>query len=161
MKKRNVIIVILVILLALGGVGVWLVMSGRFSSVATILPNTTVTIVCDDAIVKTYNDAREYKLRGDEKTETSDEAALAELSTTIRQKSGYENDPTCQTILFWNAYLKKDYDATKTAYEAIKKLHEKQFYANTNLYGIASITSYEAIVFSLSPEAQQQGTNGG
>lgn len=98
------------------------------------------TIVCDDSIVGTYNAASKLQVRtpgGDLKMDVD---GLAKLDTVIRSKSGFEQDPTCQTILFWNAITSNNNANAKIALNAIEELHDAHHYADSNLENTTSIS---------------------
>ena len=108
----------------------------------TLAPNgTSVTvIVCDDSIVSTYNAASELKARGSGTDPSVDVAGLNALDSVIRAKSGYDQDPTCQTILFWNAIMNNDSGKAKLALTSIESLHDSHHFTDNNLEGNASIS---------------------
>ncbi|MGV9002052.1 MAG: hypothetical protein ACOH18_03830 [Candidatus Saccharimonadaceae bacterium] len=131
----------------------WLFMSNQVRLVWGSETNNGTAIVCGDDTVTTYNNARMVIFRDGSNTPSIDKDALKQLVSKIKATQGYANDPTCQTMLFWVAFDNKDYEGTKTAYEAIKRLHDARNFADSNTLAIASLTSYEAIVKSLSPSA--------
>lgn len=99
-----------------------------------------VTRVCDNNLVERFN-----------KIEAND---YPKLVKDIKAKSGYESDPTCQTILLNAAFYQADYRAAKNAYEAVKSLNEQGLYANNSLNTGQSLSGYEASVQELSPSNQ-------
>jgi hypothetical protein len=102
---------------------------------------TSVTvIVCDDAIVGTYNAASKLQPRGTNTDLTADVVGLNQLDTAIRSKSGFDQDPTCQTILFWNAIMNNDSGKAGIALTAIENLHDSHHFADSNLENTTSIS---------------------
>jgi hypothetical protein len=117
---------------------------------------TSVTvIVCGDDTVSTYNAASMLKIRAPNADLTPDLNGLSKLDTEIRLKSGFDNDPTCQTILFWNAIINNDVAKAAVALTAIEKLHDSHHYADSNLENTTSIS-----VMKDSLSATTTGTKG-
>lgn len=117
--------------------------------------------VCGTDTVQLYNTARAFIVRDGEQEPSVDEAGLSKLATSIKAMSGYETDPTCQTMLFWTAYYNKNHEDAKSAYDAIKSLHDQRIFADTNLLGVASLKTYESAMNSLIPsDITTRGTNG-
>ncbi|RWZ78449.1 MAG: hypothetical protein EOT05_01670 [Candidatus Microsaccharimonas sossegonensis] len=114
--------------------------------------NTTSvsTIVCDDAIVNTYNAASKLQVRTPGGDVTTDVDALTRLDATIRSKTGFEQDPTCQTILFWNAITSSDVGKATIALKAIQSLHDAHNYADSNLENTTSISVMKDSLTALS-----------
>lgn len=110
--------------------------------IALLAPSgTSVTvIVCGSEVVNTYNAASRVEVRGSDDDLTLDVAGLSRLDTEIRSKSGFEQDPTCQTILFWNAVIDGDTGRAGVALKAIESLHAEQHFANSNLENTTSIS---------------------
>lgn len=110
--------------------------------VAVLTPSgTSVTvIVCGDTIVGKYNEASKLKIRGSDTDLSVDLGGLKDLATEIRSKSGFENDPTCQTILFWSAIMNNDAGKAGVALTAIEDLHDSHHYADSNLENTTSIS---------------------
>lgn len=160
--RNKVVVVILTSIIVLGvGAIIALFALGRLGWVN---PGSKVvdayTAVCDGNMVNEYNDAMVYTQRGESTELSLDEGVLASLPGTIKNLASYQNDPTCQTILFWIAVHDEDYDAAKAAYEAVKSLHGKRLFADSNITGNQSLSSYEGAVYSLSPEARESEGRG-
>jgi hypothetical protein len=102
---------------------------------------TTVSaVVCNDAIVSTYNAALKLEVRTANAEPTLDVATLAKLDADIRSKAGFDQDPTCQTILFWAAIIGDNTTKASTALKAVQTLHEKRLFADTTIENITSIS---------------------
>ncbi len=99
----------------------------------------TTVIVCDDSVVGAYNVASKLEIRGSNTDLSADAVGLNNLDSQIRSKSGFDQDPTCQTILFWNAIANNDEAKASTALTAIESLHDSHHFADTNLEGNATI----------------------
>jgi len=110
--------------------------------ILAINSTATPTIVCGDGIVNTYNKASIYTIPGTDEVGI-DMAGLKTLDKDIRAKAGFEKDPTCQTILFWDAIINKDTAKAQTALTAAEKLHDMQQYANTNLIDATNTSSMQ------------------
>lgn len=157
-KKRVVqIIFIVIILLAVGAV-VWLFASGQLVwAKDKQVVATESEIICGDETVTTYNTAMTMMVRGDDQTDYSiDKEGVEKLVGEIKGRSGYENDPTCQTILFWTAINNLEYEAAKAANAKIQELHDKHIYANSDIQGNGPVSTYEAALYSISPESNKE-----
>lgn len=156
MHKRMVTVSIsIVIIVALLGVGIWwLFNTGRLVYVAN--PSTTSTaVVCDSSIVDKYNTAMYYEERNGSTQPTIDEAGVRNLVSEIKGKKGYDTDATCQSILFWVAIYNKDASAARTAYDAVKSLHDKRIFADSNLRSNEALFTYEGYVSGLASAGSQ------
>lgn len=153
MKKNAAIITVAVVILALAGVGTWLFMSGRLAWVNPNTKTVSVQAVCTTDMVNKYNDAMYLVARNGQKELTVDEAALKTIKSDILAKPSYKEDPTCQAMLFWMAFRVGDYDAAKSAYDAVHALHDKGMFADSNLRGDEPLFTYEDVLFTISPHA--------
>lgn len=154
MSKKLVVGISVVGALLLAGV-VFLVVSGRLVLTDPNVQRSVSKIVCDSSVVTTYNAAMLLDIRDGSTEYTFDEAGLKSLQTSIRGKDGYEDDPTCQTMLFWMAIKDEDYAAGKTAYEGVKRLYDQRIFADSNIRTDQPLFSYEAALWNISPEAAQ------
>ncbi|MGV9002054.1 MAG: hypothetical protein ACOH18_03840 [Candidatus Saccharimonadaceae bacterium] len=158
-KKIALVSTAIVIVVALVGVGVWwLFNTGRLVYVAPGSKVAISTVVCGTDVVDKYN-AAAYLLKRDPNSNepTIDQPALNTLATDIKAKKGYEADATCQNILFWVAYNASDHDSAQTAYTALKDLHSKGKFADSNIRSAAPLYAYETYVTSLSGTDGQGG----
>lgn len=112
------------------------------------------THVCGDDVVTAYNNAASYKRRDASGQDTIDEKGLKTLVTTIKSKSGYTGDPTCQMIVLMTALHNNDYTTAQQTYSAVKELHAKGLYVDSNLSTGGSLPAYELFVQQLSPSSQ-------
>lgn len=156
-----------IVLLLIVGAIVALVLTGRLT-VAWKQPSEQAMVVnkrvCTDDIVATYNSVSLYEPRGKSTEYTIDENGLKNLVAEVKNKPGYQNDPTCQTILLLAAVHDQDYKAAKNAYDAVKALHSKHMYADSNLATGGSLSSYETFIKELSPASKSgadQSDHGG
>jgi len=108
--------------------------------IATDGNGIAATEVCGDDIVKTYNSAAEFKIRGSDTDLGTDVNALDKLDKEIRAKSGFEKDPTCQTILYWNAISSEKMTEARTALNSVTDLHKSRHFADSDLVNTSSIT---------------------
>lgn len=155
-KKLIAVGVAVVIIAALAGATLWLFVSGKVVFVDSDAEVTdSYTAVCDTDIVDRYNEAMIFTERDDSGELSLDEAALRTLQNEISRTAETDNDPTCQTILFWIAVSNENYENAKTAYEKVKALHEKRLFADSNLIGNQALSAYEGVVYTLSPEGQE------
>lgn len=160
-KKKLIIIIILVVVLVLGAAAAWLFVSGnlanigRGATVNTESQTATLNRVCDSTVVTTYNKVMNYQDQTGSNDSSLDEPAIKRLQDDVKGKAGYENDPTCQTILFWIAAHYSDYENTKKAYESLLDLHDKGMFADSNLGSAAPLFVFKATVDSLAPDGQK------
>lgn len=112
-------------------------------------------IVCGNDIVDTYNAASQIAVREGATTPSVDAEGIEQVKADILSTEGYKDDPTCQAILFWIAVGADDYEAAKSAHEAVKRLHAQNNFANSNIRGDDPIFNYDASIFPLSPEAKE------
>ena len=160
--KKIVTITAIAILVAAIGVIAWLFASERLvfanpnAGVGAVAPKP----VCDTNLVAKYNDAMFFIGREGSDEPTLDEEGIQAVKKEITSKNNYKTDPTCQTVLFWIAVHESDYEAAKTAYEAVKELHNKNHFADSNIRANAALFTYEATVESLLPEPKNQGDIG-
>ncbi|HWT40833.1 MAG TPA: hypothetical protein VN081_06245 [Dongiaceae bacterium] len=158
MKKRIVgVSAVIIILLLVAGAVMWLFMSGRLtltwnSNPASGQVQTASThIVCDDATVTTYNTAATYTLRAGSQVPTLDTDGLKKLTSDIKTRSGYQDDPTCQTILFWQAIGANDYATARDTFAILQTLHNKHLYPDNNLMNAQSFAGYSSALEAINP----------
>ena len=154
--KKIPIVVSIVAVLAIAGAVTWLFISGKVAWVGPDTKVVTSKVVCDSAIVSKYNDAMYYSFRDSATIPTLDVEGVKNIKTEIKAKEGFAGDPTCQAMLYLIAIYEENYEESKAAYEAVKDLHAKSMFADTNLRGNPPLFMYEAPVFALSPEGQAQ-----
>ena len=160
--KKIVTITAIAILVAAIGVIAWLFASERLvfanpnAGVGAVAPKP----VCDTNLVAKYNDAMFFIGREGSEEPTLDEEGIKNIKKDVISKNNYKIDPTCQTLLFWIAVHESNYDAAKTAYEAVKELHDRHHFADSNIRANAALFTYEGVIEALSPEADTQGDAG-
>lgn len=159
--KKIILIVAMVLILAAVGAVTWLFVSGKVALVYKQAAPATTTIVCDTKIVDTFNEAMFFTRRAGATTVSIDEEGIKKLNTEIKAKAGYENDPTCQTIIYLTAIYEENYDGAKAAFQAVKELHDKNIFANNNIRGNQPLFTYEGSMYPFSPEGKTQGGLGG
>jgi hypothetical protein len=153
MKKNAAIITVAVVILALAGAGSWLFMSGRLAWVEPNTKTVSVKAVCTTDMVNKYNDAMFLVARNGDKDLTIDEPALKTIKSDMLSKPAYKEDPTCQAMLFWMAFRAGNYEEAKAAYDAVHALHDKGMFADSNLRGDDPLFTYEEVLFTISPHA--------
>jgi len=159
--KKVIISVIIVLLVAVIGAGVGLIASGKLAWVDSQTVASSSSRACGDEIIAQYNEAMFLGVREDDTEPTLDEAAIAAVKTTILETQDYAADPSCQTMLFWVATLDEDYEATRTARDALVKQNAQNIFPSNNIRGNQPLFTYDAVVDSLSPEAQTSEGLGG
>jgi hypothetical protein len=152
MSKKYTLATIGVLIVA-GGI-VWLFVSGHL--VWSDGKASKTASVCGADIVNKYNDAM-YMIGRNGSTEPSiDEAGVKDVQSEVKRKAKYEEDATCQTLLFWIAIQNNDYPAAKTAATAVKELHDKGQFADNNIRGNDPILTYDTVLYGISPEAKEK-----
>lgn len=119
----------------------WLFQSGHLVYVANTSAKTA-SLVCDSALVDRYNEAAYYEVRSDSTVPSANKEAIAKIAEEIKKRSGYETDPTCQTLLFWAAFHADDYTAAIKAQDALKNLYAKNQFANSNIRNNVPLLNY-------------------
>lgn len=152
MKKKNIVIVTLVVLATVTIVA--LMASGRLVWTSGGAGTLAARPVCGNNVVDKFNDAMYMIKREGASTPTIDEAGVKEIEKSIQETEGYEDDATCQTLLFWTAIYHGNYELAKSAYGKVKSLHDKNIFANNNIRGNQPLLSYEQLLDGISPEAK-------
>ena len=157
MHLKYVLAVVLVGLV-IAAVG-WLFSSGHLVYVGS----KSSAVACGSDVVTKYNAAMFYRPRNGSNTPSLDEAGLKNLTSEIKSKAKYATDPTCQTILFWTAVHDNNYKAANEAYKAVKSLHDKGDFADSNLRSNDALFTYQGYLNSLpgSGVTQAGGSIGG
>lgn len=157
MNKKRILTILAIITSALLGVGVWwLFDTDRLTYASDPGSQSTSSVVCGADVLDTYNAAMFYALREGSSDLTIDEKSLNNLVVEIKSKTGYKNDPTCQTILFWTAVQNDDYPAAKDAYESIKTLHDQGIFADSNIRSNQPLFTYGNYLLQLSGSGASQ-----
>jgi hypothetical protein len=114
----------------------------------------SATAVCGDSVISQYNAAMFYQVRGTDTRDSLDEAGINNLEKDVPKKTGYAQDATCQTILFWIAI--HHHDATKAAgaLAALNSLHGQGKYVDSNLSSSASLSTFQSAIDSLRVDPQ-------
>ena len=155
LNKKSTVLGIFIICLLLIAFSIWAVAS-KHAKVVWKKPAERVLIVnpevCDDSVVTSFNKATRYTLAAGATEETLDEAGLKSLLSAVKQKAGYQADPTCQTMLFIAAIHFRDYQGAKSAYDVIKQLHGKHLYVNSNVNTGGPLSTYDSQLNDLAPK---------
>lgn len=144
-KKRNIFLLIIpwigtALFIVTLAVGAYFYAAKKPITVLTPSNASVTVIVCGDDIVSSYNTASKLQARGANNDISSDADGLNKLDGQIRSLSGFDQDPTCQTMLFWNAIMDSDSGKATIALTAIKNLHGTHHYADSNLENTTSIS---------------------
>lgn len=112
-------------------------------------------VVCDTAVVATYNEASNYEYRGTaEDGPSKDSETLQALQRDIRDKAGYESDPTCQVIIFWAAIDAGNEQVASEALAALKTQHEVRRFPDNNLRTSTPLFEYDAALEYISGDQE-------
>lgn len=146
-KKRKIMVIVLAAVALLVIAAGILIYAGRLAVIIKE-PHQKALLsvpVCGDDIVEKYNDASlsEPKISGEY---AMDKEALSNLVTEIQDKAYYQQDPTCQTILYWVALFDSDTNGIKNAYNEVRNLYNKGLYANSNIRTTQSLSTMEQTV---------------
>lgn len=113
--------------------------------------NNEAVVTCGTSTVTAYNDLMEYKVRNDSVVPYTDKEGIKKLASDIKKREGYATDPTCQTMLFWAAFLDNNYAEAKKAHEAVASLHGQRKFADSNIHSNAPLFTYESTLYSIDP----------
>ena len=89
--------------------------------------------VCGKEMVERYNTAFNYTDRGEGKGIAVDNEELNRISSEVESSNGFNDDPTCQSMVFWIAINSRDHDKASKTYEVLSKMHDDGKYADSNL----------------------------
>lgn len=159
MSKKIVTGITVAVVILLIGCMAWLFLSGQVR-VLWGKSNESV-VVCGTGVVDTYNAAMHYQTRTGSSGPALDEEGLKKLAVDIKSKPGYESDPTCQSMLFWMAIHDRNYTAATSAYDAVKKLHDKRIFADSNIRDNGPSYTYDSVLQGISSPAGNQDGAGG
>ena len=74
-----------------------------------------------------------------------DKQQLLAFIKTIKDTKHSENDPTCQTMLFFASFRVEDYMGMEKPLRLVKSMHDKGVYADSNLRTSYSISGMSAL----------------
>jgi hypothetical protein len=140
--------------------------SGRLAVVVK-QPNQAVLLrstVCDTNIVDKFNSdsSKYYQLSGGSSNLVINKQPIKDLVADIKSKSNFENDPTCQAIIFWAAVQDDNYKSAKSAYDQLTSLHNRRIFADSNLRGAQPLFTYKDTLKGLTGSgSSNNGTFGG
>lgn len=109
-------------------------------------------LVCDYAIVEKYNN-----------TFSSPNNMMKEvvaLSKEIKNKTGYEKDPTCIQITYTSSVIEEDMKSAKKDFDLMKKMNEKGVRPDMRLLQVNTIPSVGAFLNQSSENNVLEETNG-
>ncbi len=158
LKKILLIGTPLVVLMILSFGVWWLFDTDRLEYVASPKSQSETLVACSTKMVDTYNLAVSTEIRDGASEPFIDTKSMDSLAKQIRSMDSYESDATCQTLLFWIAFYDNDYTSAVSAHTAIKNLHDKGVFADSNITSTAPLYSYEKYLYSLSG-AEAEGGN--
>lgn len=151
----------IVAVLIVVGLITWLFLSGQVALVInkpnddeTKVVKGTVALVCGETTVNAFNEATTGYPTADPMTSAIKVDVLAEVAENVKKKANYQQDPTCQTILFWTAAHERKFEEAKDAKKATDALYADGHFANSKLRVTAPLQDWQLMVDSLSPEAQ-------
>jgi hypothetical protein len=76
----------------------------------------------------------------------AEQKALSELAQRIKSTQHNEEDPTCQTMLFFAAFRTEDYQGMRQPMQLIQSMHDKGVYADSNLSTGYSVRSMDSLL---------------
>jgi hypothetical protein len=113
-------------------------------------PSDTVIVtanVCDQALVERFNAAQESSVMTDQQEVTNE--ALRTISDEVQAKASYEQDPTCQYLVFAAAFANRDAEKAETAATAIAQLATQGVYVNSTVGGLTNTSQLKLRAESL------------
>lgn len=150
------IVIFVVVLFA--GVVTWFIVSGMLTLTwagTNKVQVASTRIVCDDETVTQYNKVAMYQLQEGATAPTLDSEGLKKLTDEIKNRNGYQDDPTCHNILFWQAIFNNNYTEASNSLVVLKSLHDKHLYPDNNLYNVQGLSEYNKALQSINPEKTQ------
>jgi hypothetical protein len=148
----------LVLFVAIVVIGGYLYATKRLTFAFGNTATNSTTAVCGDSVIAQYNAAMFYQVRGTDTRDSLDEAGINNLEKDIPKKTGYAQDATCQTILFWIAIHHLDATKAAGALTALKSLHGQGKYVDSNLSSSSSLLTFQGAIDSIS--VNPQGSQG-
>ena len=147
MKKKTAWIIGIVVAVVAVGAVAWAMLSGALSVSWNGFGSkyANVASVCGGDLIDTYNKASNYEERnGENEPPTVDIEGLKGIASQIKGVNGYENDPTCQAMLFWIAVESKEAGPAEQALAKIKELHDLNAFPDNNLRTTVALFNYDA-----------------
>jgi hypothetical protein len=98
--------------------------------------------VCDNDVVQRYNDIITsanvdfYTARDN----------LHELRTDVEASTGWNGDPTCWYVMYWDYQYVDNIDGMKEALKALKQLNAEGLYVNNAMYSLFDIDMLQRAV---------------
>ena len=159
LDKKTIVAGIAVLIVI--GIVAWLFLSGRVTLVVNQQNDDEVktikgskVLVCNETVVDAFNEATTGYPTEDPMTSAVRVEVLTEVADGVKKKKDYEQDPTCQTVVFWAAVHEKNIEEAKEAKRVVDALHADGHFANSELRATAPLQDWQLLIDSLSPEAQ-------
>lgn len=138
--KKVFSVVGIVSLILLAGFGVATALGYSYIGVKTPGQKATVSYrVCSGEIVDQFN-----KVSTD--SPEVERNALKELADRVKGTRNNEEDPTCQTILFFAAFRTEDYQAMQRPMELVQSMYDKGIYVDSNLQSGYTVMAMSALL---------------
>jgi regulator of replication initiation timing len=150
-KIKAVILVIMALLVVAAGVLIYI---GRLAVLIKepYQKAALSVLVCGNDVVKQYNDIYNMQIEDEETYYKDQQNLLSNLNAKISAKAYYEQDPTCQMIIFQGAIFNDDVSTMNEAYDNIKDLYNNGLYASSEIYGSRPQSRMEQDIANMSSQ---------
>lgn len=143
--------IIIGVLVLLGAIGAAVALSLGYLHIG-VKQNTEVlvtrSLVCEGPTVDAYNTlVVTFPSNEEDQKEKSDK--VQQQVSSIKEKAGYDQDPTCLFIVYKAALDAEDAEEAQRAVTSIKELADTGVFPSIELYDITSIDSMESRVEAL------------
>lgn len=156
----KVIAMIIGTIAVLGVIGTAIALSMGYLHISVKQPTESVVAtsrVCDDKVIDAYN-VLVVSFPTNEADQKAKSEKIQQQLSNIKEKSDYDQDPTCLFIAYRAALDAEDTEAAEKNLNAIKKLADNGSFPSNELFDIVSIDSMEARVEALK-NPEEPGTN--
>lgn len=127
---------------------------GSNSNEVTITQQAKISRVCGDDIINTWN-----QIWSGVNNNTNQE--MLKLAAKAKQLNGYQNDPTCQFVVFRAAISNNNVSEAEKALTALKQLNDAGFSTSDKLTYRQSISEMQSIYDSIKKYVEEGSPAGG
>jgi len=151
------------IVFVVAGLVFWLFITNRLvwnPSDGVVSDKLNSASACGAGIVDQYNAAMNYVIRDGSDLPSVDEKGVKQVVADIKATRGYQEDATCQTMLYLAAVQRSDYEGASAAAAVVKKLNGQGIFPNNNILGIEPVLTFDRTLNTISPATQAAGSDG-
>jgi len=154
--QMSIIAGALVVIVALITTFWWLFASGRLTYQSR--PNQQLSVACDQSMSRRYNEVMRYEYRESTTNLSRDQQGIKDVRTQITNQPHYEDDATCQTMLFWIAVNDDNLIEARTRKSEVERLHEKGSYADSDLITSDSLSTWSTAITEMPSAAAEEAS---